>query len=67
MTFSTLVITVVWIFTFVPLFIAIWNSKYLSTPKSFWGKEYHNESDLSVTVLIPARNEGRNIHKVVTA
>ena len=67
MTFSTLVITVVWIFTFVPLFIAIWNSKYLSTPKSFWGKEYHNESDLSVTVLIPARNEGRNIHKVLTA
>lgn len=67
MTFSTLVITAVWIFAFVPVFIAIWNSKYIPTPKSFLGEEHLNESGLSVTILIPARNEGRNIHKVLTA
>ncbi|MDC0035001.1 glycosyltransferase family 2 protein [Chloroflexi bacterium] len=67
MEYSTPIIIMVCLFALIPLLVAVWNSIYLTTPKSSFGKGHYDESGLSVSVLIPARNEAKNIEKVLKA
>ena len=44
-------------FSFIPFVITVWNFKYLKKPRLIFNDVHSVERELSVTVLIPARNE----------
>ena len=67
MEFNTLIIFASGCFAFISFFITIWNWKYLDRPRLRLGDELFGDADVSVTVLIPARNESENISEVLTA
>ena len=67
MEFNTLIIFASGCFAFISFLITIWNWKYLDRPRLRLGDELFGDADVSVTVLIPARNESENIPEVLTA
>ena len=67
MEFNTLIIFASGCFAFISFLITIWNWKYLDRPRLRLGDELFGDTDVSVTVLIPARNESENIPEVLTA
>ncbi len=58
---------VIGFFSLIPFVIAIWNFKYLSKPPLIFKNVHSVETKLSVTVLIPARNEDKNIGQVLSS
>ena len=67
MEFNTLIIFTAGFFAFISFLITIWNWKYLDRPRLRLSDELFGDIDVSITVLIPARNEGKNIREVLTA
>ena len=67
MEFNTLIIFTTGFFAFISFLITIWNWKYLDRPRLRLSDELFGDIDVSITVLIPARNEGKNIREVLTA
>jgi len=54
-------------FSFIPFVITVWNFKYLKKPRLIFNDVHSVERELSVTVLIPARNEEENIGQVLSS
>ena len=47
--------------------ITVWNFKYIKKPRLIFNDVHSVERELSVTVLIPARNEEENIGQVLSS
>ena len=55
------------LFSLIPFVIAIWNFKYLKKAPLIFEDVHSVVNELSVTVLIPARNEEENIGQVLSS
>ena len=64
---DSIMILVVGLFSLVPFVVAIWNFIYLKKPALIFEDVHSVEKELSVTVLIPARNEEENIGRVLSS
>lgn len=64
---DSIIILVVGLFSLVPFVVAIWNFIYLKKPALIFEDVHSVEKELSVTVLIPARNEEENIGRVLSS
>ena len=67
MEFNTLIISASGFFALISFLITMWNWKYLDRPRLRLSDELFVDTDVSITVLIPARNEGENILEVLTS
>jgi len=67
MVFNTLIISTTGFFALISFLITIWNWKYLDKPRLRLSDELFGDINVSITVLIPARNEGKNIRETLTA
>ena len=65
MEFNTLIISASGFFALISFLITMWNWKYLDRPRLRLSDELFVDTDVSITVLIPARNEGENILEVL--
>ena len=62
-----IILLVVGFVSLIPFLIALWNFKYLTKPPLIYKDLHSVETKLSVTVLIPARNEEKNIGQVLSS
>ena len=67
MAFNTLIISTTGFLALISFLITIWNWKYLDKPRLRLSDELFGDIDVSITVLIPARNEGKNIRETLIA
>ena len=67
MELSALIIFTSGFFALTSFLITIWNWQYLDRLRLCPSNELFGDTDVSITVLIPARNEGKNIGEVLTA
>ena len=54
-------------FSFIPFVISLWNFKFLTKPRLIYGVAHSVQTEPTVTVLIPARNEEENIVQVLSS
>ena len=54
-------------FSLIPFVVTIWNFKYLTKPPLIFKDAHSVQTELTVTVLIPARNEEDNIGQVLSS